>query len=140
MSKPEFRHPDKFQVLKFREWIRENLPTGKEGFIAEDLDLVIKVFGSNYGLGQAGKFMLCELKFYPTSIGYAQKQLFGTIDKLLRKADPKHKIYRGYYVIQYNNEDWDISEFWINDISVDHETLWAFFQFMYEIDGYVFSS
>ena len=42
MNKPKFRHPDKFQVLPWREYIRQNLPPGAEGFVAEDLDLIIR--------------------------------------------------------------------------------------------------
>lgn len=140
MNKPKFRNPDKFQILPFREWIRNNLPSGRDGFIVEDLDLVIKVYGRNYGLDRKGKFMLCELKFYPKSIGYAQKQLYGLIDKLLRSADPDKNRYQGYYVIQYDNDDWDISKFWINETLIKKDELWAFLQFIYEIDSYVFDS
>jgi len=42
LNKPKFRHPDKFQVLPWREYIRQNLPSGAEGFVAEDLDLIIR--------------------------------------------------------------------------------------------------
>ncbi len=37
---PKFRNPDKLQVLPYREWMRLNLPTGKQGMVVEDLDAV----------------------------------------------------------------------------------------------------
>ena len=103
-GKPVFRNPDKVQVLEWREWMRENMPTGREGFVAEDLDLVVRRYGSlEHGSGD-GRFMLIEVKQCNATIGYAQKRTFGLIDRLLRLGDPDSKHYIGFYLINWNSD------------------------------------
>lgn len=97
-NKPVFRNPDKFQVLPWREFIRQNLPAGNEGFVAEDLDLIVRIYKHD---DPEGKFMLIELKYQQSTLNTAQKRTFGLIDKLLRKADPERKKYFGFYLVQY---------------------------------------
>lgn len=109
--KPVFRNPDKFQELSFRKWIRDNLPSGPEGFIAEDLDLVVRVFGARHGTDAVGKFRLLELKHGNSQPNHAQKRLYGLIDSLLRKADPKGERYVGYNVLNYSDDDWNKATF-----------------------------
>jgi hypothetical protein len=111
--KPQFRNSDKLQVLPFREWLRTNMPTAHDGFVVEDLDLVIRWYGVN-GFGTEGVFMFLELKFWGYDIGLAQKKTFGMIDRLLRMADPKKEKYKGFFVIQYSDENWNNANFRIN--------------------------
>lgn len=127
--KPVFRNPDKFQVLPFREWLRKNKPSGGQGYVVEDLDLVLRVYGSRYNQDAIGAFMLIELKFGSAYIRTAQKRTFGLIHKLLRLADPEAKRYAGYFVIQYDNEDWDIAGFRINRKKVTRQEFDNFLDF-----------
>jgi len=129
-SRPEFRNPDKFQLLPFREWIRRNLPSGSDGFVCEDLDLVVRVFGEWFGQDSIGRFMLIELKFMGTRLGRAQRMTFGLVDRLLRAGDPDAKRYRGYFVLEYSDEDWDLAEFRVNGVGVTQEELFGFLLFM----------
>jgi hypothetical protein len=129
MEKPTFRNPGLFQVYKFRDWIRDKLPNGPNGCVVEDLDLVIRVYGPNFHSDGTGKFMLIELKFWGSWIQTAQKNTFGLIDHLLRRADPNKERYLGYFVINYNDEDWDQSRFSINHIEVSGEELMNFLLF-----------
>lgn len=138
MTKPIFRNPDKFQVLPHREFIRKHLPSGTFGFVAEDLDLVIRVCGRNFNTDGGGKFMLMELKWYPHNIGMAQKRTFGLIDSLLKNGDKSRTRYKGFYVIQYDNEDWDLSRFWVNGIKVCREQLISFLRFELELKEMLF--
>jgi len=133
VAKPEFRNPDKFQVLPFREWIRKNLPTGNEGVTIEDLDLVVRVYGNQYGSDGQGKFMLIELKFDDSWIGYAQMKTFRLIDKILKAGDAEGNRYKGYFVLQYTDENWDQSTFTINRIPITKTDLIKFFLFDNEI-------
>lgn len=102
MKKPVFRHPNKFQVLPWREYIRENIPSGIQGFVYEDLDLVARRFSKEDPIG---KFMFIEIKYKDTMLGVAQTRTFGLIDRLLRSADPERKRYVGYYLMQYPDPD-----------------------------------
>ena len=129
MTGHTFRNPELFQVLPFREWMRKNLPSGSQGMVIEDLDLVIRVYGTNFGSDAVGKFMLIELKFKKSWIGQAQKRTFGQIDRLLRKADPDAKRYMGYFVVQYDDEDWDKAQFKVNRKRLPTETFKRFLLF-----------
>jgi len=97
-----FRNPDLFQVLPWREWIRREMPPGSRGWVAEDLDLVVRRFGPNDPIG---RFMFVEIKYAAISLNTAQKWTFGLIDRLLRRADPKGTRYIGYYLMQYPDKD-----------------------------------
>jgi len=121
VAAPVFRHPDKFQQLPFRDWLRKNKPPGPHGYVVEDLDLVIRVFGKDFHTDAIGKFILVELKFGAAWIGHAQERVFSLVNSLLRTADPERKRYLGYYIVQYNNEDWDKADFRINGRNVTRE-------------------
>lgn len=99
---PIFEHPELFQVLPWREWIRRTMPGGVEGFVFEDLDLVVRRFGRDDPLG---RFMFVEMKYGTASLDTAQQWTFGLIDWLLRRADPKRIRYIGYYLLQYPDKD-----------------------------------
>ena len=115
MSEHIFRNPDKFQVLEFREFLRKHLPDGRNGYIVEDLDLVIRTFGSKYQTDNVGKFSLIEIKHggckivdgVHDEIGTSKEMTFGMIDDLLNKADPEHERYQGFYIIRtYRSSEW----------------------------------
>jgi hypothetical protein len=106
------------------------MPHASEGYVVEDIDLVLRAYGANYYTDAEGIFMLIELKFGNAWVGTAQQRTFGMIHKLLRKADPEARRYLGYFVIQYDNEDWDKANFKINGVEVDREKFWAFMNFM----------
>jgi len=90
-------------------------PGGKEGFIAEDLDLVIRKHGGKYSTDAMGRFSLIEVKHGGCSIkdciadeiGFSKEMTFGMIDRLLRKGDPEAKRYEGFFIIRtFKNPEW----------------------------------
>lgn len=125
----QFRNPELLQVLPYREWIRSNMPGPRAGFVVEDLDLVIRTYGNEFDTDGIGKIMLVELKRWPHNIGYAQRATFGLLHRLLRKADPDQNRYVGYFVVQYDNDDWDYSQFWVNGINLCLSELKDFLMF-----------
>ena len=127
--KPKFRNPDKFQVLPFRKWLRNNLPEGTDGVVLEDVDLVSRIYGIRQGTDDWGKIMYIELKFGNTGLDTAKNWTFKLMDALARAGDPAAKKYRGYFLINYSNENWDIAKFKINGINVSKEELKSFFLF-----------
>lgn len=102
--KPSFMNPELFQVLPWREWMRDELPSGPEGWVAEDLDLVVRTYTQS---DPVGRFMLVELKHGKTGLGRAQVMTFGLVDRLLRAADPEGRRYLGYYLLQYPEQEWE---------------------------------
>jgi hypothetical protein len=115
-------------VLPHREWIRQHLPSGDEGTVVEDLDLVMRVYGAKHETDDVGRFMLCELKFRHKWIDRAQKKTFGLIDSILRAGDREGR-YLGYFVVQYSCEDWERSRFMVNHVLLSRDEFMAFLQF-----------
>lgn len=106
MAKPRIRNPDLIQILPWREWIRENMPTGTEGIVVEDLDLIVLRFGPQEGLGynDNGRFMLVEIKQKGAPLPYAQKRVFGLVHQVLRRGDPARRYYLGFYLVHWYEE------------------------------------
>jgi len=127
MSDHEFSNKKELDLV--REYTRRHLPGGDEGCVIEDVDLVMRLYGPNYGLGGMGKFALVELKHNDVNIEFAQKRTFGMIDTILRRGDTGNQ-YVGYFKVGCEYEDWEIPQrFWVNGILVSREELLAFLQF-----------
>jgi len=109
------------------------MPNGRDGFVAEDLDLLVRWFGPNFHFDARGGFMLVELKYGNAWIGGAQKMTFGVLDELLRKGDPEGQRYTGFYLVQYDNEDWECARFKINGVSVTQEQMVQFWSHQYPV-------
>ena len=105
-GKPVFRHPDKIQELPWRKWMREALPCPQEGFVVEDLDLLVLRFGGLEGrpYDADGCFFLAEIKQNGVAMGYAQKRVWSLVHRLLRQADPEKKFYAGFYLVNWDTE------------------------------------
>lgn len=105
MEIPVFRNPDTHQVLPLREYLRHKLPPGPAGCVVEDLDLLVRHFGTNYGLDATGRFMLIEQKHPGYFIEGAQVWTFRLVHDTLRKGDPNRERYVGYYVLNIAFDD-----------------------------------
>ena len=135
MAAPEFRHPDKVQLLLFREYLRQNMPSSSDGYVVEDLDLVIRAFQPSrpskfqFQTDDEGKFRLIELKYGNAWITNGQRRTFGLMDRLMRVGDPDRKRYLGYFVVQYSHEDWNLADFRINGKQVTRDVFHRFLLF-----------
>ena len=115
-ERPVFRSGDKYQLLQYREYIRNHpqSPLPRDGYVVEDLDMLIRGFGPRFQTDDLGKFVEIELKFGRKWLTYGQLKTFGLRDRLMRQGDPAGKHYLGFYVINYSDDDWKVSDFWIN--------------------------
>lgn len=107
MSKPWTGNNPLFPALPWREWIRDNIPEGKSGYVAEDLDLIFLRFGpaiQKY-YGADGEFILVEIKSADIALPYAQERVFGLIDRLLKLGDLKSEFYKGFYQVIWMDEN-----------------------------------
>lgn len=102
MSTHTFR--DKAHVLMPREAIRKWLPDGRLGFSIEDLDASLRLF--NRSSNPVGTFRLCEHKIGTDVIGWSKEWHFAMYDTMFRKADPAMALYKGYYVINTETDNW----------------------------------
>jgi hypothetical protein len=99
MVAPVFRNPHLFQQLPLRDYMRQKLPTGGQGCVVEDLDVVVRHFGYKYRLDADGRFMLIEQKHPGSFIETAQVFTFRLMHNTMRAGDPEKKRYVGYYVL-----------------------------------------
>jgi hypothetical protein len=95
-----------------REFLRRFAPNGSEGFVVEDLDLMVRTYGPNYYLDSSGRFVWLEVKFgMSTELGVAQVNTFKLPDELMRRGDPEGHRYRGFYILRYQNEaEWTVND------------------------------
>ncbi len=140
MTKPKFRNPEHFEINPMRDWIRKNIPSGPRGVVVEDIDLInngnevsdidlaIRWFGPKRNSDRYGKLALIEIKYIKKPrLNRSKVMTFGLLDKLLRKGDPKKKQYKGFYLLVYDNDDWDNSNFWLNQQPITKQELINFF-------------
>ena len=119
-----FGNPQGAKVFPIRDFLGEHMPSGREGFVIEDLDwnivapeeaqlLVVRRFGDRYGLDATGEFLIGEFKHRPnlfTDLEPAQKRTFELIDEQCRLGDlyradhSQPSRYCGFYVIAYNQQ------------------------------------
>lgn len=117
-----FRNPQGAKVYPIRDFLGSHMPSGRDGFIIEDLDwatvvpedeqlLVIRKYGERYGLDATGEFLFGEFKHRPNLMTYldqAQQRTFGLIDEQCQLGDQlraerrQPKRYAGFYVVAYN--------------------------------------
>ena len=114
-------HPEELDL--WRQWIRENIGSGPEGFVFEDVDLMgisedlrgddcdkdPKPWLVNRrflpGSDPVGKFMAIEKKFGNADMDHAQIRTFGLWDHISRMGDPLRKRYMGWYLLNHPHED-----------------------------------
>jgi hypothetical protein len=95
---------DKAHVLLSREAIRAWLPTGRLGVSIEDIDASLRLFHQRFN--PVGTFRLCENKIGTDDIGWSKEWHFAMYDTMLRMSDPLLNLYKGYYVINTETDDW----------------------------------
>lgn len=104
---PIFRNADKVQLLPERTWLRYYMPEPKDGFVAEDGDLILDLFGSLIGreYDADGRLMLIQVKYNTAQMGYAQKRVYQLMHRLMRTADPEKQHYRGCYLVHWYSKE-----------------------------------
>ena len=92
------------------------MPTGRDGFVVEDLDLIIRWYGPQFGLDSIGRLRLCEIKYHPMPrpLVVAQQKTFG----LLARMCENDERFDGLYVINLPlsgpEVDWAAASWCIN--------------------------
>ena len=130
-----FRSKD-LKNLPERQWNRDNMPEGKEGFIVEDIDMVIVNYDTEIK-GDSGTILLIEKKNPLEPFNYAQKNLFSIINALLRKSDPDRKKYRGFYLVRWYDNYVTVNEkVRLSRIGGKHSEYGKWLSGEFEIDSY----
>lgn len=104
MSRDQLNDPSLAPPDPLRELIRGNLqhhpmPSANDGFVVEDLDLVLRWQGERYGLDEHGRFRLCEVKQPGQDLSNGQAWTFlQVLDPILWHSDR----YDGFFIVQVN--------------------------------------
>lgn len=104
MNRDQLNDPTLAPPDPLRELIRGNLPghpmpTGADGLIVEDLDLVLRWKGDRYNLDDLGRFRLCEVKQPGSDMTNGQAWTFL---RLLAPILQKSHRFDGFFIIQVN--------------------------------------
>lgn len=119
---------DPSRELPLRRWIRENAPAPARGPVVEDLDLILRRYGTCNGTDVIGSFCLidhkacnayrcgCTQSLVPVErpkqargrLGTAQENTFGLIDDMLRSS-PSAERYWGFWLYESEHEDIELS-------------------------------
>jgi hypothetical protein len=127
-----FRNPQGAKVYPIRDFLGENMPSGRDGFVIEELDwnmvvpedaqlLIVRKYGERYALDGTGEFLLAEFKHRPdlmTHLDEAQKRTFGLIDEQCRLGDEMRcqlrtpRRYSGFYIVAYDEQSPGLATKW----------------------------
>lgn len=109
-----------------REYIRREMVDGDKGFIAEDLDLILRVYGDDFQTDYLGKFRMVELKFHEGTFNSSQQKTLGIMDRMLKQS-PESFRYGGFFMVYTETENWnDLDVFTVNgwDLTKDQFNRW----------------
>ena len=88
-----------------RDYIRVNFPKGSMGFVAEDLDLVIRHHGSTFNTDADGAVRLIECKVGTGEFSHSKRMTFGLLDNICRSSAMANR-YEGFYLVYSQTECW----------------------------------
>jgi hypothetical protein len=117
-----FNNQQGARVYPIREFLGSYLPSGRDGFVIEDLDwaavvpedaqlLIVRKHGARYRLDGTGTFLAAEFKYRSdlmTHLDHAQKRTFELLDEQWRLGDEwrasqgQPRRYGGFFVVAYN--------------------------------------
>ena len=122
---------------KVTTWISSILPASKEGYVLENIDLILRIYDKSDDIG---KFKLIEFK-HTTNItsnavsrlGRAQELTFGLIDRMLNSSTYKDR-YEGFYLIKVDPSNNII----VNNVTLTQEEFKAFLLGKLKVEPYRF--
>lgn len=131
-SKHFFENDHREALLPWREWIRQNMPRGPEGFCFEDIDGVAIRFDPKTHINQ--KFMLIEFKWWNVPLDRSQVEALRLLDGLLRAGDPDGSLYQGVYIVEWHRQDEFARINYLHPLN--HDRLKEFFMFELRFPSY----
>jgi hypothetical protein len=102
---PQIRNADHLNGTDaVRELMRQQFPApgAANGLVVLDIDMVLRVYGPNFGTDGEGRFILTEWKQGTANLSGGQLFTFKTIHKLMRRGDDAGR-YLGFWKINYSN-------------------------------------
>lgn len=106
-------HEEAERTYRMRELLRGNgyqpMPSGSEGFVVQDLDLVLAWHGQRFGLDRPGRVRLTEMRRWGKRLDGSKVWTFGLLDTMLRQSPWADARYDGFYVVEHSDDRFDRS-------------------------------
>lgn len=99
----------------FRRDLRAYGPKSRDGFVVEDLDLILRRYSKKDG---KGRFYLAEVKKRGSKVNMAQRKTFGLIGEVLVRGDPHRRHYMGFALVEWAECN-DGAHYWVTMIGGD---------------------
>jgi hypothetical protein len=127
MSDHVFRNDDHADgTRRVRDIMRSRMPNARDGYVALDLDGILRWYGPTYGLDADGMVALLEVKHGDAELIPGQRRTFALLDRWLRRgADPGR--YRGWYLLHDYGDDTFRFHCMTDRIDVDQLVAWLNF-------------
>ncbi len=125
----------------WREWIRRNIESGREGFVFEDIDHVPWLVARRFWRvsDPIGRFLVIEKKLGDAGMDPAQIRTFGLWDHLTRRGEPLRKRYMGWYLLNHPHENpWECTHVTINGKRLTMDEFKLFLKFELDLPPYEF--
>ena len=120
---------DEFKTF---EWISSVLPSSREGYILENVDLLLRRYTQSDKLGT---FKIIELKNTKYNrLRKAQELMFGLIDRMLNTSSESYR-YEGFYLARIDLKN---KIFIVNDRILTEDEFKSFLQGELQIEPYKF--
>lgn len=104
-TRPTVRHRHLLDAIgAVRDMMRNEFPTGAQGMVVEDLDMIMRVYGPEFDTDQKGRFAMLEFKFGMREMDDAQRNTFSVIDESVRTGCNANR-YEGFWLINFATDD-----------------------------------
>jgi hypothetical protein len=106
-----------------RDHMRRRFPSGADGFVPEDIDLIIRRYGVRYHLDAEGVLRLLEMKWRPgfngaAVLGLAQHRTFSLLDEMCSSSAIADR-YEGFFVVTHENPNPFDGRVWLDHFGTD---------------------
>lgn len=114
MTRQEVSHT---RDLTFSGWIRDKLPDSSSGFMVSDIDFYL----FNY---KTKKHAIVEVKTNNSQLKRWQMIMYNNLSKWLKSGGEKDGwIFCGFYIIQFENNNFDDGKVYLNEKEIDETGL-----------------
>jgi hypothetical protein len=92
---------------RLRDALRRGLPEARDGFVALDVDLLVRWYGPRYSTDATGRLALVELKHGTAGLGEGQRRTLRLLDQLARRGDTEGRFV-GTFLVHDLDDCWRI--------------------------------
>lgn len=104
------------KLFYFSDWVRENLPDSKTGFMVSDIDFV-------FVDRQSKKILLLEVKTNGKPVPTWQRQMFEVFHKAMRLCMPKGWQYLQYNLLVFEKDSFKNGKVYLNNKEITEQDL-----------------